>query len=218
MISLLSLLTGCLNQQGSGVIPLEFQSINEEQQINILSQSDIKKVLIEKEYEKGKLFIYLGIDDEYLYAGYEGRDQLLDLGQIGDLNSLELTTIQEVQIGNVITIKIEGAYGANAPMTNYFTLENDIPKPFLRVATGHGKEIDLDDDGIFEIVSQHGTPTLTMVFKYNDNKWRVADVNKSLDALSVYFDSDEKLFHAYYKDEPEKTFRYTEEGFEQLTD
>lgn len=198
------------------VISLKFEPIEIAPDIQELSQKDIKEILKAVDLDKDKVFIYTKQNDkENLYGGFSTKQSLYDLGKVGLLMYLDLTNITlPKEFNKKPLIRIDSAYGANFPQSNYFLLEDTLPKKILTV-DGHVKEVDLDQDGTVEIISSTGTPTDTYIYKWINDQFSVANVNKSLDALSVIFkNEDHPVFEAYFNDKTRKTYRFTKDGLQ----
>jgi hypothetical protein len=197
-------------------ITFTFQSVNNEQKIKEVSQIEDKEIVKEQEVLAGKIIIFSKRDDnEHIFGAYRTKDTLYELGIVGGLSSQmddELLSIKELKLFNKSLIRIKGVFGANAPVQNYFSMEDGKIVPFLRVETGHATEVDLDGDGTVEIVSSHGTPIQTYIYKRSDGKFTVVNVNEALGATSVYL-NDEKKFEAFFnKTDTNNLFEYNSGG------
>lgn len=198
----------------TSIIPLKFELVTIEQDIQKLKANEIKEILKEVLLPHGKVFIYTKKNDqEYLYGGFSTEQSLYNLGKIGNLIYLDVTSITiHQEFNDTPAVRIDGAHGANYPQSNYFLFESSFPKKILTV-DGHATEFDLDQDGTVEIISSIGTTTVTSIYKLTGEHFLVADLNKSLDALSVIFkNEDNPFFLAYFKDKTTKEFKFTEDG------
>lgn len=160
----------------------------------------------------GKIIIFSKRDDnEHIYGAYKTKNTFYELGVVGGLSSQmddELLSIKELLLFNKSLIRIKGVFGANAPVQNYLSMEDGKIIPFLRVETGHATEIDLDGDGTVEIVSSHGTPNQSYIYKWSDGKFTVTNVNEALGATSVNL-NDEKQFEAFFnKNDTNNLYEY----------
>jgi hypothetical protein len=186
-------------------ITLVYKLVKEEPSFTALDKNDIQEITKEIMIDSGKVMIYTKPQDkESLYAAYESEKGLFDLGMFGSSspseNIISSPEISLLDMYNKSLIRIKGVYGANAPTQLYFYVSDLIPAPTIRIETGNTEEIDLDGDDVKEIVSSHGTPTHTIVYKRNDKHFGSADLNEALNATSVHWDHKNKLFVAYYQD------------------
>lgn len=117
-------------------IILTFQSVNNEQKIQEVSQIEDAEIVKEQAVLAGEIIIFSKQDDnEFIYGAYETKDTLYELGVVGGLSSQlddELLSIKEIKLFNKSLIRIKGVFGANAPVQNYFSIEDGKAVPFLR--------------------------------------------------------------------------------------
>lgn len=78
-------------------------------------------------------------------------------------------------------------------MQNYFAWEGEAVIPFLKIDTGHAKEVDLDGDGTIEIVATHGTPMASSIYKRENNEFFSSSVNEALDVESAWLLADNRF-------------------------
>lgn len=189
---------------------LPFKSVNNEQHIKEISQIKSENIIKEQSISIGQIILYTKKDDnENVYGAFKNKVNTYDLGVIGGnspQNIDELLTIKELKLFDKPLIRIDGVFGANSPIQNYFSIEEGELNPFLRVDTGNVTEIDLDGNGINEIVSSHGTPMTTYIYKWNNGEFVVSNINEALNALSVNLNVNNQ-FEAWYKDS-EKPVKY----------
>ncbi|MEX1031379.1 MAG: hypothetical protein WDZ91_15250 [Paenibacillaceae bacterium] len=180
-------------------IPLTFQSVSNEQKIQEVSQIEDAEIVKEQELLAGKIIIFSKQDDnEHIYGAFKTVNALYDLGVVGAQIYHESLSIIELNLFNKSLIRINGSFGANAPVQNYFSIEDEKITPVLRVETGQTVELDLDGDGSVEIVSSHGTPMTTYIYEWEDGEFSVSNVNESLNAISINL-TDDKKFNVQYK-------------------
>lgn len=192
-------------------ITLPFQSVNNEQKISKVSQIEEESIIKEQEVMFGNIIIYSKqTDNEHVYGAYKTKEDVYDLGKIGgqhnEMND-DLISIKELTLFDKTLVRIDGVYGANAPVQNYFSIDGEIT-PFLRIDTGHATEADLDENGTSEIVSSHGTPMQTYIYRWDDGKFIVSDVNKALGAISVYINEEMQIEAFFDQDQKNKLFEY----------
>ncbi|MFC5531206.1 hypothetical protein [Cohnella yongneupensis] len=171
---------------------LSFANVASEQRVERMSGGeDSADILLEKPVDGGTIIAYAKPKDaENVYAQYRTEAARYELGVVGGLSPKmddEQLSVTTLELYGRSLVRINGVFGANAPVQNYYALEDDGGiAPFLRVDTGHAQEIDLDGDGTTEIISTYGLPTQTYVYAYEDNRFKMADVNAALGALAVY--------------------------------
>lgn len=194
------------------VIPLSFTTIEDsEQQIVSMPEGEIADIVQELQLPWGKVFIYSRLDEDHsLYGAYVVDGQYYRLGPIGDNKAL--AKIERVQFWEHELVKLSGVYGANAPVTKYFKMTEGRLKSFLEVETGNVVELDLDEDGVAEIISQHGMFSMTMIYRWVDGEWKIANLNEALNAEAVRLDTERKLFYAHFKNGSRKNYIYTPNG------
>lgn len=90
-------------------------------------------------------------------------------------------------------------------------MDKGIPKKILHIEAGV-TEIDLNADGQEEIIASVGTPANTQIYKMENAQIVVADLNKSLNALDVSFNKDQKTFNVMFKDKTTKIYKFHEKG------
>lgn len=157
--------------------------------------------VLERDVPGGKLVVYAKPgDEENAYAQFRTADASYELGAVGGLprgeSDLELLSATPLELYGRQLVRIDGVFGADAPVRNYFALEGGAIEPFLLVDTGHAEEVDLDGDGVPEIVATGGLPMFAYVYRYKDGRFEMADVNAALGAQAVVWDGNENLFKA----------------------
>lgn len=198
--------------QNISTVELIFDSVNNDQKIEKIDSLDSTKIVKEQTVSGGAVVIYSRQDDnENIYGAFKTTDAMYSLEVVGGMPAQlddELLSIKELRLFNKTIIRIKGVFGANAPVQNYFTVESGHIHPFLRIDTGHATELDPDGNGSVEIVASHGTPMETYIYKWEDEKFSVANVNQSLKAISVHLD-EEKRFNAFFEEgNTSKQFAY----------
>ncbi|WP_152970627.1 hypothetical protein [Bacillus sp. FJAT-28004] len=169
-----------LTKQSEIVMPLAFEKVQNVQKVVKVDTIQMEQLFKEQEISGGKISIYSKSGDaEQVYGAFESEAGLYELGVVGGVhpqNNDELLSIKEMELYGKSLIRINGVFGANAPIQNYFEMADGKPNPFLLVDTGHAEEVDLDGDGIEEVVSKHGLPLLTFVYKWEDGAFKVGEV------------------------------------------
>ncbi|WP_276353384.1 hypothetical protein [Cohnella caldifontis] len=220
-----AILSGCTQETPSSdstppeeTIPLHFQAAAVGQQVQAVSEIVPKTILKRLNLPSGTILVYAKENDPSLHGAFESANAHYDLGVVGDLPATiddETLSIQPMELFGKSLIRIKGVFGANAPVQNYYAIDNGGLSPFLRIDTGHAAETDLDGDGTAEIVSTHGTPAQTYLYKWSEGAFTVADVNEALGAVSVYL-NDKHQFEAFYsQDRPIERYEYRSGGLRQ---
>lgn len=198
--------------QEAEYIKLTFQPHHSDQDIREVHQLKAANIIKEQEVLDGKIIIYDKQDDpQNVYGAYRTEDKLFDLGIIGGKHEGRddhLVSIDQINIFDRSIISINGVFGANAPVKNYFSAEEDEIYPFLQIATGNATETDLDGDGTVEIISSHGAHIQTYIYIWEDEDFYVANVNEALDATSVYVNEEKQIIAFYDTNSPNKVYTY----------
>lgn len=205
-------------------IPLQFAAAENNQAVRMEQKVQIREMMRgDMAYVDGiNAYMYIKEDDsEDLHGGYGGKDGFYDLGTVGSILNSDngLTCVRALQLYGKTLIKFQGIFGSHVLQTNYFAMEEGIPKPFLSV-DGLTTEMDADGDGKKEIVAElSGTIPSVNIFKWDGRSLLVSSVDKALGADSVEFNPEDGSFRAYYKanarDNPDgMAYRYTGNGLE----
>ena len=129
------------------------------------------------------------------------------IGQVSMESTPEdLMGIEELQVFGKRAVKFYGILGANYAQAYYWIVEEKTEDSVFQV-DGNTIEIDLDSDDKNEIVATIGTIPETRIYKLEEGKIYVSDINKSIGAKSVYLkDEGKRLFEVYF--EPNKPEQY----------
>jgi hypothetical protein len=190
--------------KAKSVIPLNFYELTLEQNISVINRNIIKEIFKEKDIEGGRAILFSKTTNpENTYMGFEIGGKLYavesELMTFNDLTS-DLFTIAETEVFGKNLIRISGIMGANYMGSNYFSIEGGKPNLLLSI-DGDVTEVDLDGDGIKEIVSSTGTAAFTQIYKYHNGSVVVSDLNRDLGAAAVLLNEDTgKTFDVYYND------------------
>ncbi|MBO9598509.1 MAG: hypothetical protein J7559_11925 [Cohnella sp.] len=192
-------LAGCAKEPADkGAVPLSFREVTSEQKIERTAEpNDPSDIVLEAEAAGGSILVYRKQGDlEYLYGQYRTDSARYELGIVsGAFFPLDsgVLSITSLTLNGYSVVRINGAVGANAPLHNYYRLDNGEILPFLLVDTGHAAEIDLDGDGMEEIVASHGLPMQAYVYSFKDGRFKWADVNEALGATHVILNADNRF-------------------------
>jgi hypothetical protein len=185
------------------IIPLKFYKPELEQNISIIDKKLIKEIFKEKSIKEGKVILFSKTTTaEETYVGFEIKGKFYDTGiEVVPFNESTsyLFLATETKSFNKSLIRIDGVMGANFMQSNYFSIEDGKPNIFLTV-DGYAAEVDLDDDGIKEIVSSTGTAAFTKIYKYDNGSVIVSNLNDDLGASVVLLNEDTgRTFDVYYQ-------------------
>lgn len=213
------------NEQGNAVkseaeeaslIPLQFQEVNENYPMTLISPSDIKQVLKEDSpYADGCKYVVFekAGDSENLYLGVNPDNLIYNLGKVSMFSNgqpLKIVEIKPVKLANTDVVEINGIMGANYAPTTYISVQSGKPVILLKTE-GPTSIKDLNKDGTEELISSYGTAAQTDLYVYKDNKFYKANLNAALSAEAVYLkDGVFESFHAEGKEL--KHYEYTAKG------
>lgn len=205
-------------------VPLGLEPVGNNQVVRVEEKAQIGNAMGgDLAYVEGiTAYIYKKADDvEDLHAGYAGKNGYYDLGAAGSIINSDdsLTSVRALQLYGKTLIKFQGVFGSHVLRTSYFTLEEDVPKPFLSV-DGQTTEMDVDGDGKKEIVAElSGTIPSVSIFEWDGKSLLGGSVEEALGADSVEFNHEDGSFRAYYKANAQKipdgiAYQYTGDGLE----
>ncbi|WP_313560048.1 hypothetical protein [Ruminiclostridium cellobioparum] len=200
-----------ITKESNGIL-LNFKDVVVENNISCINENKIQKIINQHNVDDNKFIIFIREDDkDDFHSGVVINKKIYDFGKISsqiDKSNLDLDTIEEIDPFGESLIKIQGAMGLNYVLTNYYSIDNNLPKIFL-VAEGHTEELDLDEDGIQEIVSSvvAGVTSFIDIYEYNDGKLTVSNLNEELNAVTVIL-KDGKVFEAYFEGLPNQPKQY----------
>jgi len=167
--------------------------------INIIEEKIIDKDL--------SAFIFTNNENSEYKGAINSHGKSYYIGQVSMEGTPEgLMGIEELQIFGKRAVKFYGILGANYAQAYYWLVEEKTEDSIFQV-DGNTIEIDLDNDDKKEIVATIGTIPETRIYKLEEGKIYVSDINKSIGAKSVYLkDEGKKLFEVYF--EPNKPEQY----------
>ncbi len=210
--------------QQQNKISLIFEPVTMEDKIIGIAANEIQEVIQLYNIENNKYFIFIKKEDtKNLHSGVIIDKKAYDFGEvsmIADKNSTNLFSIEELKLYNKQLVKINGSLGANYAPTNYYYIDNQVPKLLLH-SEGHTKEVDLNNDGVYEIVAltAFGVASSTDIYQYSNDTFVVVNLNKALDAITVYpKETDWKVFEAYFNNLPNqpKHYKYTQNALKEI--
>ncbi|MCC5911208.1 MAG: hypothetical protein JJT76_12295 [Clostridiaceae bacterium] len=128
----------------------------------------------------------------------------------------DLTGIDIVSVFGRKVVKVYGTRGANYTHAYYWLYEDGLENSIISV-DGNSIEIDLENDGINEIISQSGTVPQTTIYKMNKNEVIASNINQSINAIAVFFEyTDEKIFEIYLEPNKPESYFYLNQSLKEL--
>lgn len=207
VILFILILSGCSNNE-TEILPLNYSEINLQSITNQISQDEIYKIIQEESVNNDtKAFLFQTGEDSDIFGGLKIGDIYYDLGAVSIMNTpVELLGVEEQEIFGETAIKFHGLLGANYSYSLYWFVNKGITNSVLQV-DGHTAEIDINNDKQNELVSTIGTIPETRIYKFENDKVLVADINNSIEAKTVTFNQDKNIFEVYF--EPNKPKYYS---------
>lgn len=207
ILLLIFIFSGCSNN-GTEILPLNYSEMNLQSITNQISQDEIYKIIQEESVNNDtKAFLFQTGEDSDIFGGLMIGDIYYDLGAVSIMNTpVELLGVKEQEIFGETAIKFHGLLGANYSYSLYWFVNKGITNSVLQV-DGHTTEIDINNDKQNELVSTIGTIPETKIYKFENDKIMVADINKSIEAKTVTFNQDKNIFEVYF--EPNKAEYYS---------
>lgn len=207
ILVLIVILGGCSKSKINRSYQLDFTEVNKEK-LNDLDLNNINEIVEEERFDNGSS-VFLFRDDEggEIKSGISINNKSYFIGVVSIENTpLELTGIKKVQVFGKDALKIYGILGTNYAHAYYWFPQEDISTIHIE---GHTVEIDLDDDGKNEIVSNSGTIPEANIYIFKEDKIYISDVAKSIGAKSVrLLDEEKKIFEVYFKPNKPEVFTY----------
>ncbi|MDF2678544.1 MAG: hypothetical protein K0Q97_2896 [Bacillota bacterium] len=202
------------------IVPLQFKDVIIENTINEINENKIQEILKQHNVGDNKFIIFTDKEDtDNFHSGVIIGNKIYDFGIVSMIGNLdELYSLQELGIYEKHLVKIQGAMGANYAPTNYYLIDNNVPQLFLHTE-GHTQELDIDKDGVKEIVTSvpGGVATSIEIYEYNNENFSMVDINENLKALSVHLE-DNNIINVYFNDQQSnsKKFEYTEKELREI--
>lgn len=210
--------------QEQKTISLKFKPVTVEDNIVSITKDEIIEIFKQYDFGDNKYIIFTKREDtENLHSGVIISKKIYDLGKasiMGDKDNTDLYSVKELELYGKKLVKISSILGANYASTNYYYIDNQVPKLFLH-SEGYTRETDLDGDGIQEIVAStsFGVTSSADIYKYENGSFTVTNLNEALNAITVYpTKTDKKVFEAYFKDQTDhiKHYEYIKQGLKEL--
>lgn len=183
-------------------IPLQFKREASEQKVKAENKMQIGAMLQNVDVAGGRAYIYEKADDkENLHGGFAAGGAFYDLGAVGSNwgSPDNLTYVKTLELYGKTVVKFQGVFGSHVANTSYFSIEQGIPVPLL-ATQGIASEMDIDGDGIKEIITElSGTIPAVNISEWDGVSFKTASVDKGLGAGSVTFNREDGSLSAYYK-------------------
>lgn len=182
-------------EQQPETYPLHFKEVELEEPLKSISTTDLTNVITKQKIDEYTIYFYKEkeLDEENVRAAIQMETKLFDIGQVGYAAlDPDQYTVSQVQTLDQTYIKVNGACGANCPIS-YF-IQTDISSPMSLRIEAHTVEADVDHDGIKDIVASVGTAADTSIYKLRDEHIVTANLNETLDAQAVIYDKESNTF------------------------
>ncbi|WP_145036447.1 hypothetical protein [Paenibacillus sp. Y412MC10] len=213
---LLGVITGCGTPSSDAPSATNFNSVTEQPTANVVAPEtkqfqlkyttsltaepltkvtpvELSKQLKSQEVDDSKVLTYKKNDDvEKIYAVLHSKDGTYDIGQIGYEGASDYS-ISTVDVLGQSYVKVTGSVGANAPISNYLSLSTS---PQVLCIEAHTVEVDVDQDGIKEIVATVGTAAETSIYKIENDSLVSVNLNEVMNAAVVMYDQEYNTFKA----------------------
>lgn len=204
-------------------ISLQFKDYTSDDNFNEIDENKIVETIEQYTINDINYIIFVYENDtNNLHSGVIIDNKIYEFQKVSmmeDKNNNDLFSVSEIELYDKQLVKIQGILGANYAPTNYYYIENQSPQLFLH-SEGHTVEVDLDNDGTQEIISTitGGVTTEIEIYKYSNGNLFVANLNEALNAISIIYNRDNKVFEAYFKDKPNQPmfYEFTKDGLKEL--
>jgi len=216
ILAILFLLNGC-NLIKRTTLPLDFFPVNRFV-ISELSKDNITEIVQERHINSDiSVLLFKNQDIDEISGAIKYNGEYFYIGQVSMNNTTEdLMGIDIVSVFGRKAVKIYGILGANYAQAYYWLYEDGLEDSIIRV-DGHSKEIDLEGDGINEIISQLGTAPQTTIYIVNEKEVIASDINESINARAVFFQNiDEKIFEVFFKPNESELYFYQNGSLKEL--
>jgi len=194
-----------------GVLPLSWENYRNPGDVRLLKEGLKQAERIVKETklygiegsEETKIVIYARKNDtENLYAAWLSNDAVYDLGAVAGYpyDQDDQLTVRNMMLFRKEVVKIQGSIGAAASLARYIEIENGVPKLLMTLDEGHASELDVDHDGLPEVVVSSQTIPHTTIYRWNDGRIERCSLNEALRAEAVSITDEGAVLAAFGKD------------------
>lgn len=199
------ILSGCnKNELTDTSIQLDFNPIQSNIELQIVDY-DIEII---KEITVGgyKAILFRLNQEGDIYGGVYIKNEIYSIGSVSmNLTPDNLLAVAQSDVFGKNLIRFSGILGANYARSVYIEVENSSVKPLIEV-DGNIVEVDLDEDGIKEVVTTIGTIPNISIYRIENNYISVSNINASISAQAVLFNREIRKFRVYF--EPNQSYFY----------
>ncbi len=153
--------------------------------------------------KQGDAELYVGMEIPNASRGQADATEVYEIGRIGEIAYLSEVSVSKSFAFGRFGLLIHGVCGANCVTNYWIRFEEGIPVSDFRL-NAHAQEIDLDEDGIPEVVAtETSTIGKVQIYKKFEDDVLFVDVNAALDAEhpdSIVYDSSRRTFTAIFAD------------------
>ncbi|WP_128894142.1 hypothetical protein [Longirhabdus pacifica] len=168
-------------------------------EMNTIENEEIN-ILHTEEVDNNNILFYTKLSDEELIVIYTGirMDTIIyEIGLIGygeyNFATDKLISTKKVKVFGKDLIVVKGFQGAAYEVSFYIDVSHTVPT-ILLITAGENSIVDLDGDGIHELITSVSLVSSTMIYKCNEGHIQGVDVNKLMNAYFVLYDDKNKLF------------------------
>jgi len=169
----------------------------------VIDVDDLGKFYVYSKNQDESGQLYVGMDTSSNERGKSPKDELYEIGLIGESAYVNDFTISKSNAFGRFGLLVYGVCGANCVTNNWIRFEDGVPVSDFRL-NAHAREIDLDEDGVPEVVAtESSTVGLVQIYKKFGDRILFVDVNAALYAEhpdSVVYDGNRGAFTAIFSD------------------
>jgi len=195
-----------------GVLPLLWQKYDGSGKVQALEEGLKQADRIVKETalhvgdrsRKSKIVIYTRKNDtDFLYAALVQNSLVYDLGKAAGYHyeQSDAVTVDNTMLFGKKVVKIQGSVGAAASMTRYIELKDGKPVQLMVIDEGYASEMDVDHDGLPEVIVSSGTVPYTSIYRWKDGHIQRSDMNEALQAEAVSITEEGAVLAAFGKEQ-----------------
>ncbi|RRJ64929.1 hypothetical protein EHV15_19905 [Paenibacillus oralis] len=195
-----------------GLLPLSWKKYDGSEKVRVLEDGlkQTERIVKEKALRRGdgsrenKIVIYTRKNDtDFLYTALVQDHLVYDLGKAAGYHydQDDAVTVGNIMLFGKKVVKIQGAVGAAASMTHYIKLQDGEPVQLMVIDEGYASEMDVDHDGLPEVIVSSGTIPHTSVYRWQDGHIERSNLNEALRAEAVSITEEGAVLAAFGKDQ-----------------